>query len=191
MLRYYITDRRAAGGEEQVLEVIARGGFDYVQIREKDLSARQLLSLVERAVEIARPRGIKVLVNERADVAMVAGADGVHLPSNSIRPSLLPKELLVGVSCHSVDDVIRAEAEGAHFVVLGPVYDTPSKREYGAPLGLDVLREACRAVSIPVFALGGVTEALAAECMAAGASGVAAITMFQAADALEGRLEPP
>jgi thiamine-phosphate pyrophosphorylase len=180
MLRYYITDRRAAGGEEQVLKVIARGGFEYVQVREKDLSARELLSFVERAIEVTRPRGIKVLVNERADVAMVAGADGVHLPANSIAPSLVPEGLLVGVSCHSVADVVQAEVEGAHFVVLGPVYDTPSKRAYGAPLGLGVLREASAAVSIPVLALGGVTDALVAECMAAGASGVAAITMFQA-----------
>ena len=180
MLRYYITDRRAAGGIDCVFDVIAGGGFDYVQIREKDLSARALLSVVERAVVIARPQGIRVLVNERADVAMAAGADGVHLPSNSIAPSRI-EGMLVAVSCHSVADVVRAEREHASFVVLGPVFDTASKRAFGAPLGLDVLREACAAVKIPVLALGGVSQGRVAECVAAGAAGVAGIGMFQGA----------
>lgn len=178
MLRYYITDRRAAGGADRVLEVIARGGFDYVQVREKDMPARDLLAFVRQAVAIAHPQGIRVLVNERADVAKVAGADGVHLPSGAVAPSLF-QGLTVAVSCHSVADVVRAERDGAAFVVLGPVYDTPSKRAYGMPLGLDVLREACASVRIPVLALGGVTEARVAECLQAGAAGIAAITIFQ------------
>lgn len=186
MIRYYITDRKQLGGVRPLLDAIARAAraeiaADWIQIREKDLSVRDLLELVRAAIEAAP--GARILVNERVDVALAAGAHGVHLPSNSPPPgrfrAIAPRPFLIGVSCHKVDEASRAEAEGADFAVFGPVFFTPSKAAYGAPLGVERLRETARAVRIPVMALGGVTAANANQCLAVGASGVAGISLFQ------------
>ncbi len=193
MLRYYITDRRALGGAEPLLSAVASvcsGGIDYLQIREKDLTARELLDLTTRILAIARPFGVKVLVNDRADVARAAGADGVHLPSRALASSLirrlLPPGSLIAVSCHSLGDVLTAEREGADFVVFGPIFDTPSKHEYGPPLGIGFLREVTAAATIPVLALGGIQPHDIPQCLAAGAAGIAAIRLFQAAASSDG-----
>lgn len=178
MLTYYITDRQAAGGIEALLASLAAADVDYVQIREKDLSTRELIALVRR---VRTPRA-KVLINDRLDIALACGADGVHLRAGSIAPArlrpIVPPGFLIAVSCHGAEDVRRAEAEGADFVVMGPIFETPSKAAYGEPIGLRPLHEAAHSVAIPVLALGGVTEVNAAACRRTGAAGIAGIRLY-------------
>lgn len=183
MLLYAVTDRRRIA--EPLPSYLARlvdAGVDYVQIREKDLSDRELYSLTQAAVELPRRR-TKILVNERTDIALAARADGVHLPANSAAPSrvrrIAPDGFVIGVSCHSAEEARRAGDEGADFAVFGPVFETPAKKEYGPAQGLDRLERACRAATIPVMALGGVRLENAPQCLEAGAAGIAAISLFQ------------
>ncbi len=149
-----------------------------VHLREKDLAGRDLLALARALAGVCHARGQLLLVNDRIDVALAAGADGVHLPSTGVPPGdarrLLGAPALVGVSCHSAADVARARDGGASYATFGPVYDTPSKRAFGAPVGVTALRDAAR-LGLPLVALGGVTPERTAEVVAAGAAGVAAI----------------
>ncbi|HET8548749.1 MAG TPA: thiamine phosphate synthase [Bryobacteraceae bacterium] len=184
MRRYYITDRHSAGGIGALLICIERAiadRVDMIQIREKDLYARDLLELTRRAVLLASASATRILVNTRVDVALAANAHGVHLPAGSVSPervrAISPAGFLTGVSCHSIDELRCAERERADFAVYGPVFPSRGK---GEPLGLRALQEGAAAVRIPVFALGGVNRKNAADCLAAGAAGVAAITWFQA-----------
>lgn len=178
MKRYYITDRKSAGGFRPLLEIIRDQmhlGVDYIQIREKDLSARELfefsLTVLEvRANEIRPHLRPKVLLNSRADVALAIGADGVHLPSDA--PGETLPGLLVARSCHTLDEVKTAKAD---FVVFGPVFQGHDR---DSAVGLDQLKLACT-LGKPVFALGGVDWDNAADCMSAGAEGIAGIRLFQ------------
>jgi thiamine-phosphate pyrophosphorylase len=161
-------------------------GTAAVQLRDRGASARELLALARALREVTSATGQVLLVNDRIDVAMAAGADGVHLPSAGTPPGdarrLLGSGPLVAVSCHSGDDVARALAGGADFATFGPVYDTPSKRGFGPPVGLERLREAA-ALGLPLVGLGGIDPGNARAVALAGAVGVAAIRAWlEAAD---------
>lgn len=155
------------------------------QIREKRLSARVLYELAARATKITRGSLTKLLVNDRLDVALAAGADGVHLTSTSLPAQVVRKlsgpEFLIGASTHSLETARDARDSGADFAVFGPVFETESKRAYGPPQGLDKLQQvASELQGFPVVALGGITLDNAESCFAAGASGIAGIRLFDA-----------
>jgi thiamine-phosphate pyrophosphorylase len=186
MLRYYITDRHSAGGMSPLLACIERAiaeGVDQIQIREKDLAARELLLLTRRIVELGAGRRTRILVNSRTDIALAAGAHGVHLPADSISPRYLraiaPPGFLVGVSTHERCEILAAQEEGADFVVFGPVFSPGSKISHLPETGPEGLRAAVQGLTIPVFALGGITPENADLCIQAGAAGVAGISLFQ------------
>ena len=154
-----------------------------LQIREKSLPVRVLYELVTRAAEITRDSKTRLLVNDRADIARAAGADGVHLTARSLPAdvvrSTFGSEFLIGVSTHSLDEARAARDGGADFVVFGPVFETESKRGFGAPQGLDKLRQVADELrGFPVLAIGGISLENAGACFDAGASGVAAISLF-------------
>ena len=191
MKYYYITDRLSCPVDLlDCVEASARHGVDWVQIREKDLAPRDLLSLTRQAVARVARFGTRVLVSARLDVALAAAAHGVHLPSDAPAPSDLrpaaPPGFVVAVSTHTLDEVRRAEREGADFVVFGPVYETTSKPGLKDIPGLAGLRAACRAVRLPVAALGGIAPGRIESCARAGAAAVAGISMFQSPDARDG-----
>lgn len=189
----YVTDRKALGAADPAGNLLAKiraataAGVDWVQIRERDMPARELLALTRAAIG-AREGEARILVNDRLDVALAAGATGVHLGGASLpagevvrwlREGNAPAEFLVGVSCHRIEEAREAEDAGASYVFFGPVFETPSKKSYGPPQGMAKLSEVSSAVRIPVIAIGGVNEENAAECLRAGATGIAAIRMFQ------------
>jgi thiamine-phosphate pyrophosphorylase len=219
----YVTDRHAlpASPESGPLTALTRkiaeaaqAGIDWIQIREKDLSAKELAAVTREALRAAQwhrlqpvkvsksgashqnaspvlPR-TRIIVNDRLDIALAERAAGVHLGEHSIPPAearrlvqsaqkkgSIDQDFLIGVSCHSLAAAKSAAAAGAGYIIFGPIFPTPSKSQYGAPQGLDRLAEICRAVSIPVLAIGGITLANAASCLQAGASGIAAIRLFQ------------
>lgn len=216
----YITDRMglaadfggAAGAEVEVARLLERirwaidGEVDWIQIREKDLGDAQLAALARGAVAaLGAGQRSRVIVNDRLDVAVAAGAGGVHLGRESLpvrevaawrakeriaRPELA--EFLIGTSCHSLEDARAAATAGADYLIFGPVFETPSKIKFGAPLGIDRLREVCTAIRIPVLAIGGIDLANAGKCFEAGAAGIAAIRLFQdakSAEELRARIE--
>ena len=184
MILYAITDRRRQQSDLlEHLSRLLRAGLDLLQIRAKDLPARQLFQLTEAILKLPNPSGTRILVNGRVDVALAAGAHGVHLPAGAVSPSsvrsVTPKGFFIGASCHSGDEVLQAEAEGADFTVFGPVFETASKWQYGPAQGLEALGEACRRAKIPVLALGGVQLENASQCLGRGAAGIAGISLFQ------------
>lgn len=183
---YLITDRAAAARPPaDVVEECLGAGLRAVQLREKDLQARALLTLAEELREATRRHGARLLINDRADVALAAGADGVQrthasLPVAALR-GIAPAGFLIGASTHSIAEARLAAAHGADFVVFGPVYDTTSKRCYGPPQGLAALEAVARAVARPVVAVGGITPERVPEVLTTGAAGVAVIGAIYAA----------
>lgn len=177
---YLITDRIGTGGRSllDVVTAALRGGVDAVQLREKDLAARELAELARSLLPLCRQYGARLLINDRVDVALAVEADGVHLPSSSFTCSdarRLLGDRLIGVSTHSVAEVETAARQDADFVVLGPIYATPSKAAFGPPLGTAALAEAARRVSIPVLAIGGIDAERLREVRQTQAAGVAVV----------------
>lgn len=188
----YVTDRKSLADDRSLRALLEKirtavaAGVDWVQIREKDLAASELLALARESVAAGSAR---IIINDRLDVALAAGAAGVHLGHASAPPREVaewcrrnaPPDFLVGISCHSLEGAQEAERAGAAYTYFGPIYETPSKIPFGAPHGVAELAAVSAAVRIPVIAIGGVNASNAAECLRAGASGIAAIRMIQGA----------
>lgn len=201
----YVTDRdllteTAAESAGEILlrkiEAAAAAGLNWIQIREKDLSGRDCAQLALDALQrvarfsAGRTAPVKILVNDRLDIALSEGAGGVHLSESGLPVAEVKRlaksagasaEFLIGKSCHSLEAAKSAEGSGADYIFFGPIFATPSKAAFGAPQGLERLAAVGRAVSIPVIAIGGITLANSAACLANGASGIAAIRLFQGA----------
>ena len=198
MLLCYITDRSQFSGDEtarrrRLLEKIAeaaRCGVDFIQLREKDLTTRELELLAREAICAVReisPSTTQLLINSRVDVALAVGADGVHLRSDDISPSDVRKILnhagggararfTIGVSCHSIHEV-RQAVDHADFAAFGPIFEKKAASGSGAA-GVEALHQACLE-KIPVLALGGITVENSGACLQAGAAGIAGIRLFQ------------
>ena len=172
-----------------VLAQALKAGSPAIQLRERDLCAKELLALAEEIRKLADPRGSQLVINDRLDVALSVEGAGVHLRGDSlslpVARRLIGARRLLGVSVHSVGEAVQAEAGGADYVVFGPIYETPSKHMYGPPLGLSKLEEAARAVRVPIVGIGGVTAARARDMRSAGAFGVAVITAILGAEDAE------
>jgi thiamine-phosphate pyrophosphorylase len=207
----YVTDQKSlvpeVAGENhgtllKRMAAVASAGVDWIQIREKDLSGKEISLLCREALlrterlneQIGHPT--RILINDHLDVALAEHAGGVHLGEHSVPIRAVSKWLdsrsdrsvfqnfLMGVSCHSVDTAVDAARDGADYVFFGPVFTTPSKTSFGPPQGLERLARVCHSVPIPVLAIGGITRENASACLAAGAAGIAAIRLFQDANDL-------
>ncbi len=184
---YLVTDRTIARRPlAEVVEECLGAGLRALQLREKDLGLRDLLGLARDLREGTRRHRARLLVNDRADVALAVGADGVErthasLPVAALRRIAAPP-FLIGASVHSEAEAREAATEGADFLVFGPVYDTPSKRRYGPPQGLRALGRIAALVDRPVLAIGGITPARVREAMDVGAAGVAVISAILEAE---------
>jgi thiamine-phosphate pyrophosphorylase len=186
VIECYITDRAGLRAGQSLLGAIARNlesGPHWIQIRDKNSTARELYELVRLALQLPNPRGVKFLVNGSVDVALAAGAAGAHLPANSPPPrfwrEMCPPDFLFGVSCHAIEEVRQAEQEGASYALFGPVFAPLSKSSDLIPRGLAELGRAAARVKMPVLALGGVTRENMPACISAGAAGVAGISLYQ------------
>ncbi len=184
---YLVTDRSlTARPLLDVMEECLAAGLRAVQLREKDLAVREVLALAQPLREATRRHGARLVINDRADIALTVGADGVQrtqasLPVAALRRICSPGSL-IGASVHSEAEARQAAAESADFLLFGPVYDTPSKRQCGPPQGLDALRRVVAAVDRPVLAVGGMTADRVGEVLKAGARGVAVISAILGAD---------
>ncbi len=186
---YLVTDRHQTIGRPlvSVLRQAVHAGVRAVQLRERDLPTRALRSL---AIELQREvPAAKLFINDRVDLALALRSQGVHLresslPAGVVRDLLQPSQLL-GLSVHSLDGVMAAEQQGVDFVVLGPIYDTPSKRAYGVPIGLKILEQAAQMVRVPIFGIGGITAVRAREVRQSGAFGVAVLSSILSAANVE------
>jgi thiamine-phosphate pyrophosphorylase len=186
-----VTDRHQTNGRPLVplLQRVVNAVAPAIQLRERDLSARELLTLAREVQVVTASRRSQLLINDRIDVALALEGVGVHLRSNSlpvtVARQMLGTKRLLGISAHSVEEAVQAASQGADYIVLGPIYETPSKQLFGPPLGVHTLEKACRLVRIPIIGIGGVTSARAHEMRRAGAFGAAVITAILGAADVE------
>jgi thiamine-phosphate pyrophosphorylase len=187
---YLITDRKlfsAACSLYFAIEDALAAGVKAIQLREKDLSTRELLDVAQWMRDLTNEYGAKLIINDRADIALSVDADGVHLgqqsmPAHAVR-KIAGDKLVIGVSAHGVDEALAAEKSGADFITLGPVYETLAKLKYGNPIGIEKVREVKSQIAIPVLAIGGIKQEQVHELKAAGADGIAMISaIFTAKD---------
>jgi thiamine-phosphate pyrophosphorylase len=193
---YLVTDRKQLTGNRSLTTAVRlalKGGVKAVQLREKDLGTRELLKLAYKMRELTLRFNARLFINDRFDVALAVGADGVHLTQNSIPAeavrSVVRKKMMIGVSTHSLKEAKDAEKGGADFITLGPVYRTASKLKYGVPVGLDTLNKVSGKIKIPVFAIGGIKDRRIAEAQKAGAFGVAMISEIFGASNISGKVK--
>jgi thiamine-phosphate pyrophosphorylase len=193
---YLITDRKLFQAQCSLylaVETALQAGVKYIQLREKRLPTRMMLDMAYWMRELTREYGAKLLVNDRVDIALAVGADGVHLGQKSLPAHAARKiagdNFLIGVSTHGIDEALQAEQDGADFITLGPVYRTPSKIRYGAPIGVDILKQVKSRVSVPVLAIGGIKADSVQDVVSAGADGVAVITGILAEEDIRGTTE--
>ena len=186
-----VTDRHQTNGRPLVslLQRVLSAAAPAIQLRERDLPARELVTLVREVQVLTASRRSQLLINDRIDVALALEGVGVHLRSNSLPVSvareLLGAQRLLGISAHTVEEGLLAQSQGADYIVLGPIYETPSKQMFGSPLGIHTLEKACRLIRIPIIGIGGVTAARAREMRCAGAFGAAVITAILGADDID------
>ena len=193
---YLITDRRLFSDDHSLftaIEEALKGGVKAVQLREKDLATRSLLSMAYSLRELTSAYRAKLFINDRVDIAMAVEADGVHLGGESM-PAFAArkaagKAMLIGVSAHSIGEAKKAEEEGADFITLGPIFETPSKIKYGPPLGPGLLRETREKISIPVFAIGGIKKERVGSVLESGASGMALISAILGSEDIRSNTE--
>ena len=184
---YLITDRKVATKPlPEAVRQALEGGVRCVQLREKDLPIRELLALAQELRSITREFGAKLIINDRVDVAVAVEADGVHLGTKSMPPQgarkIVRKSMLIGVSTHLLDEAKAAQDGGADFITFGPIFDTPSKAQYGLPVGVKSIRCIKNEVSIPIYAIGGIKSGNILQAMSAGADGIAVISAIMTAD---------
>jgi thiamine-phosphate pyrophosphorylase len=184
---YLITDRKQTKMPlPEAVRLALKGGVPAVQLREKDLPVRELLALAQELRTVTREFGAKLFVNDHVDIAVAVDADGVHLGHQSMpidaARKIIGNSMLIGASTHSAQEAKDAEAKGADFVTYGPIFETPSKAQYGKPVGKSSIREAKYPITIPLFALGGIKSTNVLQVIAAGADGVALISSILAAD---------
>jgi thiamine-phosphate pyrophosphorylase len=179
---FLVTDRHQTNGRPMVplLQRVLTAGVPAIQLRERDLSAKELVTLAREVQAMMASHRSQLLINDRIDVALALEGVGVHLRSNSLPVSvarqLLGAQRLLGISVHAVEEAVQVESQGVDYIVLGPIYETPTKQMFGPPLGIQTLEKACRLVRIPIIGIGGVTAARVREMRCAGAFGVAVIT---------------
>jgi thiamine-phosphate pyrophosphorylase len=184
---YLITDRKVATKPlSEAVRLALEGGVRAVQLREKDLSVRELLTLAQELRSITREFGAKLFINDRVDVAVAVDAEGVHLGTRSMPPEgarkVVGKDMLIGVSTHNKEEAKAAVVGGADFITFGPIFETQSKVKYGSPVGIIALNSVKSGIETPIFALGGVKSGSVSKIMASGAYGISVISAILGAD---------
>lgn len=187
---YLITDRKQTKVPlPEAVRLALRGGVKAIQLREKDLPVRELLSLAQELRAVTSEFGAKLFINDRVDVAVAVDADGAHLGHQSMPPEAVRKivgdRMLIGVSTHTIEEAKAAEAGGADFITFGPVFFTQSKSTFGSPVGLEYLKNAKKCIKIPLFGLGGIKSGNAMQVFRSEADGIAMISEIFGADDIQ------